>query len=71
MDLEEAKLIMRGCADVNVHLNNIALIVDTIDDVDLQKKLRVELSNAMGEIYLSLMRPIVKNFPEIDPDFEI
>lgn len=70
MNLDEAKILMQGCESVNSRLNDVAFIIDSIEDVEIKGKLRNALGVAMGEIYVSLMQSIVEKFPELDPDKE-
>ena len=70
MDLDEGKAVMQACSEINEHLNNVSLVVDSIEDATIQKAIRAELGNAMVKIYGGLMRPVIKKFPELDPDEE-
>ncbi|HEX8615687.1 MAG TPA: hypothetical protein VF800_30765 [Telluria sp.] len=70
MNIEEAKAVMLACGEINARLNNVSLVVDKIKDESIQKALRAELGGAMVSIYGGLMRPVIENFPELDPDAE-
>lgn len=70
MDMEEAKAVMLACSEINLRLNNVSLVVDTIKDESLQRALRAELGSAMVAIYGGLMRPVITAFPELDPDVD-
>lgn len=67
MNLEEAKAVMVACNEINANLNNVSTVVDAIKDDALKKALRTELGSAMVKVY-GLMRPIIHDFPELDPD---
>lgn len=68
MNLDEAKALMMACGEINFHLNNVSTIVDGLESKEMQRALRTELGNAMAKIYGGVMRPVIKDFPELDPD---
>jgi len=68
MNLDEAKTLMLACSEVNSALNKVCLIVETIEDSAVRSKLKFELGNTCVAIYGGLMRPIIRDFPELDPD---
>ena len=68
MDIDEAQERMQVAQEINFLLNNAAELANSIADEDLQKQMKWALGQAMGKIYLDLMRPVVKQFPELDPD---
>ena len=68
MDRDEAQERMQVAQEINFLLNNAAELANSIADEDLQKQMKWALGQAMGKIYLDLMRPVVKQFPELDPD---
>lgn len=68
MDRDEAQERMQVAQEINFLLNNAAELANSIEDEDLQKQMKWALGQAMGKIYLDLMHPVVKQFPELDPD---
>ncbi len=70
MNVDEAKALMQACDEINTHLNNISMLVDTIESGAVQRELRTELAQAVVKIYGDLMRPAIREFPELDPDHE-
>jgi len=68
MDLEEAKRLMAASHEVNTCLNKAAELVNLITDPKLQADLRRSLGLAMSKVYLELMHPVIRQFPELDPD---
>lgn len=71
MNKNEAKAIMLACSEINSYLNNAALVADTLEDPAIQRALRDELGNAIVKIYGDLMRPVIKEFPDLDPDKDV
>ena len=68
MESGEAKELMAAAQEVNSHLNHLAELSELIPDVELQRQIRLTLGHAMAKVYLGLMRPVVRQFPQFDPD---
>jgi hypothetical protein len=68
MEHAEAVHMMAAIEEINSCLNRAGEVCESIADVELQKKVKWELGQAMSRIYLGLMRPICRQFPELDPD---
>jgi hypothetical protein len=62
------KLMQHYLAAGGAALNEATSVIGTLADAEEQRRLRRPLGELMQSIYLELMRPIVKEHPELDPD---
>lgn len=68
MKKENAVDFMRDIADVNAALNNLlSKMANCEDDDEIQALSKAVLGTGM-HVYKELMRPIIRQFPELDPD---
>jgi hypothetical protein len=68
MDRAAAEKLMTLYQKLNGSLNEAAEIIAAIPDAEEQKRLRRSLGEVMQSIWLELMRPIVRQHPDLDPD---
>jgi hypothetical protein len=53
---------------LNAPLNEAAETIGTIRDQEEQKRLRRPLGDVMQSVWIDLMQPIVRQYPDLDPD---
>lgn len=59
---------MKSLHDLGAAMNTVAGKIEQIE-VEAQKmELRRGIADMMGALYTDLMRPIIKEHPELDPD---
>ena len=68
MDRATAEKLMAIYGRLNGPLNEAAAVIGTIRDQDEQKRLRRPLGEVMQSVWLELMQPIVRQYPDLDPD---
>lgn len=68
MDRRIAELIMKDLLALNSLLNSMDPLINQISNADEQRLLRRGLGGVIISIYTDLMRPIIKQYPELDPD---
>jgi hypothetical protein len=68
MDRGDAEKLMQHYLAAGAALNEATSLIDTLADAEEQRRLRRPLGEVMESIYLELMRPIIKEHPEVDPD---
>jgi hypothetical protein len=68
MDRATAEKLMKVYQKLNGSLNEAAEIIAAMPDREEQKRLRRPLGEVMQSIWLELMRPIVHQHPDLDPD---
>jgi hypothetical protein len=68
MDRDVAEKLMRHYLAAGAALNEATSVIGTLADAEEQRRLRRPLGEVMESIYLELMRPIIKEHPEVDPD---
>ena len=68
MDRKTAELLMKELLALSRPLNSATAIVDKIADEEERNKLRREIGEVMGSLYANLMLPIIRQYPDLDPD---
>lgn len=68
MDRKVAELLMKDLLALSEPLNSATALTDQISNKDEQAALRRGIGELMGRIYTDLMIPIIKQYPELDPD---
>lgn len=59
---------MTELAKLGSALNRMTSLSDQIDDNDERLAVRRAIGETMGITYADIMRPIVRQFPDLDPD---
>ena len=68
MDYDAAEKLMRCYMNINGALNDATQITNSIQDIEERHYIRRILSNIGQDVFLELMRPITKKYPDLDPD---
>ncbi len=68
MDRQIAEQLMKSILDLSAPLNLATSLTAQIDDKELQAKMRKAIGEIMNTAYIDLMRPIVRQYPDLDPD---
>jgi hypothetical protein len=68
MDRDTAKSLMKHCMEINAALNASTHSIEDLPDHEERARLRKHLSKIGQLVFLELMRPIVKQYPDLDPD---
>ena len=63
-----AKLIMEILLSLDKPLNTVTELTDQIEDEKERKILRKGIGEIGGIIYTDLMIPIIRQYPELDPE---
>jgi hypothetical protein len=63
-----ASQIIRGALSVGGHLNRLSDLIDGLPNEADRKEFRKSLGEAMAMLYTDIMRPIIKEHPDLDPD---
>jgi chaperonin cofactor prefoldin len=64
MNKELAKKIVNQIKSCDIPLNEIAAVIEDIEDLDEKMKMRRKLGNVFGEIY-EILRPIEIEYPSL------
>lgn len=67
IDKEFAAELMRACLSISEPFNNLTLITDELDEGQ-RRRFRHELGEIYGTIYGRIMIPIIREYPDLDPD---
>ena len=68
MDKTTAKRLLNLYLKVGDPLNEAILIIGTLPDVEEQKQLRRSIGELISTVYIDMIRPIVREYPDLDPD---
>lgn len=68
MDKKIAELLMKDLLALSEPLNSATTLTDQISNKDEQAALRRGIGELMGRIYTDLIIPIIKQYPDLDPD---
>jgi hypothetical protein len=69
-DMERALAVsmMSTLMQLSENCNEVASFVEQVSNDDERKRLRRPLGDLMGLVYTDLMLPILREYPELDPD---
>ena len=70
MNRNIAENLMTGISLLDSALDRNAHIIESIEDEAERKEFRLAIATVIGEVYLQLIVPIVKQYPDLDPDKE-
>ena len=68
MDHDNAKRLMTCYMSIGNALNDATHAVSFLRDIEEQRRIRRALGGIMLDIDRELMRPIIRRFPDLDPD---
>jgi hypothetical protein len=68
MEKKTAEKLMEIYRQVGEILNNADPIIRNIEDDETKKQLIRPLGEVMADLWIKLERPIVKMYPDLDPD---
>ena len=70
MKRDIANQLMELLSDLGEPLNRAAQLIEQIEEEEERKKFREGIAGVMAHIYTDLEFPIIRQFPELDPDKE-
>jgi len=68
MDRGVAEPLMKELMALGVCLNSMTVLTDKISDKEEQVEIRRVIGNIMGMIYTDMMIPIMRQYPDLNPD---
>ena len=71
MDRNTAERLLQLYSQVGELFNQATAVIGELPDKDEQKHLRRPLGTVMANLWTDLMLPIVRQFPDLDPDTEV
>ena len=70
MKKDFAQQLMSEIALLDIRLNQIAHLIEQIEDENERKVYRRAIITVIGDVYTELMVPTLRQYPELDPDKE-
>lgn len=71
MDKQLAEQLMEKLHSLDGPINDACELVEQIADKDEMRRYRKGLGELMGHIYTDLMMPILRQYPDLDPDKDV
>ena len=68
MDRNVGELLMSNLLAFDEPLNSSATLVNQIPNKEEQKEFRRGIGEIVGRIYTDLMLPIIRQYPDLDPE---
>ena len=68
MKLESAKLMMQKLLELSDAMNQVCSVIEQLDSEEEKTDFRRGMGAMLADVYIELMRPIINQFPELDPD---
>ena len=68
MEKALADIILKSVLNLGKALNDLDPIVREVNDLDERKRLLICLGVVMSELNAGIVIPIIKQYPEMDPD---
>lgn len=70
MDKEIARKLIAVAVALDNPLNEATVLTDQISDVEERKRVLRAIAEVNGTAYSELIRPILRQYPDLDPDRE-
>lgn len=68
MKKDAAEVLMQQLLALSQAMDQVCAAIDRVDGEDEREQLRRGMSGMLADVYTELMRPIIRQFPELDPD---
>ena len=68
MDRAIAEQLMQKYLELSEPLNLATDLTDRIENKEEKELIRRGIGTVMAKIYIDLMRPIIRQYPDLDPD---
>lgn len=68
LDKTVAENLMRKSLDLGASMNAVAAQVEQVDVEEQKLSLRRSIANLMGMLYTDIMIPVIREYPDLDPD---
>ena len=68
MEKSTASKVIQSVLQLSDPLNDLDELLRTLPDDDERKALLRSLGSVMAELYIGLIRPLVRQYPDLDPD---
>ena len=68
MTREQAETLMKILGELYEAMSAVNVVLDALGDTEERAALRRPLGGMMADVYIELQRPIIEQFPNLDPD---
>ena len=70
MTREQAEALMKSLMALGEAMGEVNVVLDALGDTEERRALRRPLGGMMADLYIELQRPIIEQYPDLDPDKE-
>ncbi|QTN25660.1 hypothetical protein HZ992_12200 [Rhizobacter sp. AJA081-3] len=68
MNKDSAEAMMKKLLELSEAMDQVCSLIDQLESEEERMELRRGMSGMLADVYTELMRPIIRQFPELDPD---
>lgn len=68
MTREQAEALMKSLQALGEAMGEVNVALDALGATEERKALRRPLGGMMADLYIELQRPIIEQYPDLDPD---
>lgn len=65
---DSAEALMTKLLELSQAMDRVCSLIDQLESEEEKKELRRGMSGMLADVYTELMLPIIRQFPELDPD---
>lgn len=71
MTIEDARRVMAALETAGKALSDLGETIRKMEDAEMRRRLLRTVGDQMASLYVDIMRPIIKVYPELDPDKDL
>lgn len=68
MKKDSAKALMEKLLRLSEAMDQVCILIDQLESEEERKEFRRGMSGMLADVYTELMRPLIRQFPDLDPD---
>ena len=68
MKKDSAEALMQKLLELSKAMDQVCSLISQIESEEEREEFRRGMSGMLADVYTELMRPLIRQFPELDPD---
>jgi DNA-binding transcriptional LysR family regulator len=65
---DSAEALMQKLLELSNSMNQVCDLINQLESEEEREQFRRGMSGMLADVYTELMRPLIRQFPELDPD---
>jgi DNA-binding transcriptional LysR family regulator len=65
---DSAEALMQKLLELSNSMNQVCDLINQLESKEEREQFRRGMSGMLADVYTELMRPLIRQFPELDPD---